>query len=65
VQQLLGPTNGTCIDDQFIVTGQNTNSIAPIICGINTGQHSESQIDVHITIFNKDFSQQAINSNFA
>jgi len=41
MQQLLGPTNGTCIEDQFIVTGQNTNNIAPIICGVNNGQHSE------------------------
>ncbi|PNF20685.1 hypothetical protein B7P43_G03027, partial [Cryptotermes secundus] len=43
--ELLGPTNGTCIDDQFIVTGQNTNSITPIICGINTGQHIYMDVD--------------------
>ncbi|XP_069685946.1 uncharacterized protein [Periplaneta americana] len=43
--ELRGPTNGTCIDDQFIVTGQNTNSIAPIICGINTGQHMYMDVD--------------------
>ncbi|KAJ9595502.1 hypothetical protein L9F63_013324, partial [Diploptera punctata] len=43
--EILGPTNGTCIEDQFIVTGQNANSIAPIICGSNTGQHMYVDMD--------------------
>ncbi|XP_063826746.1 uncharacterized protein LOC135076197 isoform X1 [Ostrinia nubilalis] len=37
--ELLGPTAGTCQQDQFVVSGQNTNSYVPILCGINTGQH--------------------------
>ncbi|KAL4716114.1 hypothetical protein ACJJTC_013891 [Scirpophaga incertulas] len=37
--ELLGPTSGTCQEDQFIISGQNKNSIVPILCGINSGQH--------------------------
>ncbi|XP_072932986.1 uncharacterized protein [Epargyreus clarus] len=37
--ELLPPTSGSCEDDQFIVSGQNTNNFIPILCGINTGQH--------------------------
>ncbi|CAH0399811.1 unnamed protein product [Chilo suppressalis] len=37
--ELLGPTDGTCQQDLFVVSGQNTNNIIPILCGINTGQH--------------------------
>lgn len=40
--ELRPPLNGDCIDDRFIVTGQNVNSGVPVICGINTGQHSET-----------------------
>lgn len=39
--ELLPPVAGTCSDDQFVVTGQNVNGQVPILCGINTGQHSE------------------------
>ncbi|XP_037942625.1 uncharacterized protein LOC119675491 [Teleopsis dalmanni] len=33
------PTDGDCIDDQFIVSGQNINFAVPVLCGINTGEH--------------------------
>lgn len=35
------PTNGTCVDDEFVISGQSINQYVPIICGINTGQHSK------------------------
>ncbi|XP_052852692.1 swi5-dependent recombination DNA repair protein 1 homolog isoform X2 [Drosophila gunungcola] len=38
--ELSRPTNGDCVDDQFIVSGHNTNFQIPILCGINTGQHN-------------------------
>ncbi|XP_067616098.1 uncharacterized protein [Eurosta solidaginis] len=37
--ELNRPTDGDCVDDQFIVSGQNTNFVVPVLCGINTGQH--------------------------
>ncbi|XP_034661338.1 uncharacterized protein LOC117896911 [Drosophila subobscura] len=37
--ELSRPTNGDCVDDQFIVSGHNANFQIPILCGINTGQH--------------------------
>ncbi|XP_045449616.1 uncharacterized protein LOC123658218 [Melitaea cinxia] len=37
--EILPPTAGICEQDQFFVTGQNINSVVPILCGINTGQH--------------------------
>ncbi|ALC46982.1 CG14280 [Drosophila busckii] len=42
--ELSRPTNGDCLDDQFIISGHNANFRIPIICGINTGQH----IYVHV-----------------
>lgn len=39
--ELLPPTDGNCVNDQFIVSGQALNSRVPPICGINTGQHSK------------------------
>ncbi|XP_064550423.1 uncharacterized protein LOC135436670 [Drosophila montana] len=42
--ELSRPTNGDCIDDQFIISGHNANFHIPILCGINTGQH----IYVHV-----------------
>ncbi|KAH8310785.1 hypothetical protein KR044_003015, partial [Drosophila immigrans] len=42
--ELSRPTNGDCIDDQFIISGHNANFNIPILCGINTGQH----IYVHV-----------------
>ncbi|XP_063218627.1 uncharacterized protein LOC134528890 [Bacillus rossius redtenbacheri] len=43
--ELAAPTNGTCVENQFIVTGQNINSIVPVLCGINTGQHVYVDVD--------------------
>lgn len=40
-EQMQAPTDGNCVDDQFVVSGQNPNNIIPILCGINNGQHCE------------------------
>lgn len=45
--KLKAPTDGNCVDDQFIVAGQNLNNPLPTICGINSGQHSKS---IRITV---------------
>ncbi|RWS04237.1 uncharacterized protein B4U79_12545, partial [Dinothrombium tinctorium] len=37
--ELNQPSNGNCESDQFVVTGQNANSIVPALCGFNSGQH--------------------------
>ncbi|KAJ0183295.1 hypothetical protein K1T71_001271 [Dendrolimus kikuchii] len=37
--EMLPPAAGACQQDQFVISGQNMNSIIPILCGINTGQH--------------------------
>ncbi|XP_073955150.1 uncharacterized protein isoform X2 [Choristoneura fumiferana] len=37
--ELLPPTAGTCEQDRFVVSGQNVNSLIPILCGVNTGLH--------------------------
>lgn len=39
--ELRPPINGDCMDDRFVVSGQNINSRVPVLCGINTGQHSK------------------------
>lgn len=35
------PNEGDCIKDRFEVSGQNANSVIPVICGRNAGQHRE------------------------
>lgn len=40
--ELLPPTEGNCLDDIFVVSGQSVNNNVPNICGIATGQHSKS-----------------------
>ncbi|EDW49486.1 uncharacterized protein LOC6619089 [Drosophila sechellia] len=47
--ELSRPSNGDCVDDQFIVSGHNTNFQIPILCGINTGQH----IYIHVNDSNE------------
>ncbi|RZC43179.1 hypothetical protein BDFB_008651, partial [Asbolus verrucosus] len=37
--ELKGPTNGTCVNERLVITGQNVNDQVPVICGYNTGQH--------------------------
>lgn len=39
--ELLPPTEGNCVQDRFVVSGQAINSNIPEICGIATGQHSK------------------------
>lgn len=43
--ELSQPTNGMCIEEQFVVSGQNINSVVPILCGANTGQHVYADVD--------------------
>lgn len=42
---ILGPREGDCIDDMFVVTGGNANHRLPVICGENTGQHMYINVD--------------------
>ncbi|XP_052852683.1 uncharacterized protein LOC128262451 isoform X1 [Drosophila gunungcola] len=57
--ELSRPTNGDCVDDQFIVSGHNTNFQIPILCGINTGQHiyihvgDSNENKVYLSVFMK------------
>ena len=37
--ELNRPVNGNCNTDRFVVSGQNSNSIIPPLCGRNTNQH--------------------------
>lgn len=37
--QMLPPNAGNCEADRFLVSGQNTNNIVPILCGNNSGTH--------------------------
>ncbi|KAL9695523.1 hypothetical protein quinque_014808 [Culex quinquefasciatus] len=39
------PREGNCLEDQLIVTVQNTHRKYPILCGINSGQHLYLQVD--------------------
>ncbi|XP_039450317.1 uncharacterized protein LOC120429171 [Culex pipiens pallens] len=39
------PREGNCLEDQLIVTVQNTHRTYPILCGINSGQHLYLQVD--------------------
>ncbi|XP_039492148.1 uncharacterized protein LOC120452130 isoform X2 [Drosophila santomea] len=57
--ELSRPSNGDCVDDQFIVSGHNTNFQIPILCGINTGQHiyihvgDSNEGKVYLSVFMK------------
>ncbi|ROT66267.1 neuropilin-1 isoform X1 [Penaeus vannamei] len=42
---LMGPVNGDCNNDTFIVMGANAGSRIPVICGANTGQHMYIDVD--------------------
>lgn len=48
--ELLPPTDGDCLEDSFVVSGQAVNSQIPTICGIATGQHSKSLISVRLRL---------------
>ncbi|XP_063924237.1 uncharacterized protein LOC135138242 [Zophobas morio] len=37
--ELKGPTDGTCVTERLVISGQNVNDQVPVICGYNTGQH--------------------------
>ncbi|XP_037787951.1 uncharacterized protein LOC119583502 isoform X2 [Penaeus monodon] len=42
---LMGPVNGDCNNDTFVVMGANAGSNIPVICGANTGQHMYIDVD--------------------
>ncbi|XP_017770277.1 PREDICTED: uncharacterized protein LOC108558006 [Nicrophorus vespilloides] len=37
--ELKGPTNGVCVDEKLVISGSGLNTMVPILCGYNTGQH--------------------------
>ncbi|XP_055608091.1 uncharacterized protein LOC129755553 isoform X2 [Uranotaenia lowii] len=39
------PTDGNCLEDQLIVSVQNSYRRYPVLCGINSGQHMYLQIE--------------------
>ncbi|KAK9503036.1 hypothetical protein O3M35_011689 [Rhynocoris fuscipes] len=39
------PVEGACVSERLLITGQNTNSVVPVICGFNTGQHMYVDVD--------------------
>ncbi|KAI1299312.1 hypothetical protein HDE_03927 [Halotydeus destructor] len=43
--EINSPLEGECSTDRFVVSGQNSNSIVPPICGRNTGQHMYFDIE--------------------
>ncbi|XP_068234971.1 uncharacterized protein [Palaemon carinicauda] len=42
---LMGPTEGECGNDTFVVLGANPGSIIPVLCGHNSGQHMYLDVD--------------------
>jgi len=42
---LLGPVDGTCTNDTFVVMGANPGRTIPVLCGSNTGQHMYVDVD--------------------
>ncbi|OQR72619.1 hypothetical protein BIW11_01270 [Tropilaelaps mercedesae] len=42
---ILGPREGDCIDDMFVVMGGNANHRLPVLCGENTNQHVYINVD--------------------
>lgn len=53
--ELLPPTDGDCLQDRLVVTGQAVNNNIPVICGITTGQHSKTLFGSRFQIFQLDF----------
>ncbi|EDV98624.1 uncharacterized protein LOC6569972 [Drosophila grimshawi] len=62
--ELSRPSNGDCLDDQFIISGYNANFKIPMLCGINTGQHiyvhvgDSSESKIYLSVFVKVSSGQ-------
>ncbi|XP_035210291.1 uncharacterized protein LOC118184686 [Stegodyphus dumicola] len=48
---IIGPSSGLCSTDRFEVSGQDLNSIIPVICGYNTGQHMYVQVGSSAGVF--------------
>ncbi|KAH6924266.1 hypothetical protein HPB50_014535 [Hyalomma asiaticum] len=52
----VSPVSGVCSHDAFHVSGQDENSVVPLICGVNNGQHvyvsvSQSNGPVRLSMF--------------
>lgn len=39
--ELSGPTDGDCVEERLVISGRNSGTVVPDICGYNTGQHGE------------------------
>ncbi|KAK6625726.1 hypothetical protein RUM43_006025 [Polyplax serrata] len=52
--ELKDPTNGACLDDRLVITGQDNNKIIPVICGSNSGQHDNSRVSVYVDVDDSD-----------
>lgn len=42
---ILGPKDGDCVDDLFVVMGGNSNHKVPVVCGENSHQHLYINVD--------------------
>jgi len=42
---ILGPREGDCLDDMFVVLGGNVNHKIPVLCGENSGHHVYINVD--------------------
>lgn len=43
--ELNRPFRGDCNTDRFVVTGQNSNSMIPMLCGLNSNHHMYIDVD--------------------
>ncbi|XP_052125230.1 uncharacterized protein LOC113216579 [Frankliniella occidentalis] len=42
--ELAAPTDGTCVEERFVVASPDRNAPTPALCGTNTGQHMYVQV---------------------
>ncbi|XP_034234315.1 uncharacterized protein LOC117641260 [Thrips palmi] len=42
--ELAAPTEGTCLEERFVVVSPDRNAPTPALCGTNTGQHMYVQV---------------------
>ncbi|KAH8030946.1 hypothetical protein HPB51_012414 [Rhipicephalus microplus] len=49
------PTVGNCDGEKLIVTGHNANNVVPPLCGLNTGQHHETEAGLGVTECTMDY----------
>ena len=53
--ELNRPNLGNCENDRMVISGQNSNSVIPPICGFNAGQHRNYGIFHFRFLFNRNF----------